>query len=49
MHCKAISFRGDIDPIEFGGIKNLCICSREINSVKNILNEKEFMKKIKKN
>ena len=35
-------FKNNINPVKIGGIKNLCICSRSINSIKKGKTEKEF-------
>jgi len=42
-------FVNKIDPREIGSFKNLCICSRKINSAKNYLTEKQFMEKLNEN
>lgn len=49
-HKNSISwgFRNGISPVEIGGLGNICICSREINSIKNLKTEKQFKKYLKK-
>ena len=41
-------FNYNIEPSIIGGIDNLCICSRYINSVKGLKTEKEFNNNLKK-
>jgi len=42
-------FINNIDPKEIGSFKNLCVCSRIINSMKNRLTEKEYREKLNGN
>lgn len=36
-------FKENIDPFKIGHIDNLCICSRSINSIKNVKTDKQFL------
>lgn len=42
-------FHNNMTADEIGGISNLCICSRKINTSKNYLTEEEYYEKTKKN
>jgi hypothetical protein len=39
-------FENNIPVIDIGALNNLCVCSRSINSIKNIKNENEFIKQL---
>lgn len=41
-------FKNNIEPNLIGDISNLCICSRKINSIKGLMNEEDFIKKLNK-
>lgn len=44
---KSYGFDNKIMPQEIGNIKNLCLCSRRVNTQKNFLTEQQFVDKVR--